>query len=124
MSIDGIGKPGAGPLPALQGVTPPAGGAPPVTSFRVERPTEAGATRSDGAPGAVDAPLARLERGEIDVAQYLDLRVEGATSHLRHLAPDDLEFIRRTLHEELSRDPALIELVRRACGSAPVDPEP
>jgi len=80
--------------------------------------------RTDAANGAADPPLARLERGEIDVAQYLDLRVQAATSHLGHLPPDDLEFVRRTLRAELSRDPALTELVRRACGSAPVDPEP
>jgi len=124
MSIDGIGKTGTGPIPAPPGATPPAGGTPAATPFRVERPAEVSAARTEGAPGVEDAPLARLERGEIDVAQYLDLRIEAATSHLRHLGPDDLEFIRGALRAELSRDPALIELVRRASGSAPVDPEP
>ncbi len=124
MSIDGIGKPGLGPVPPPTGAAPVAGAAAATTPFRVEPSAQADPLPSAATVGAGDTPLARLERGEIDVAQYLDLRVQAATSHLAHLGPDDLEFVRRTLRAELSRDPALTELVRRACGSAPVDPEP
>jgi len=102
MGIDGIGKP-----PPIG----PAGGA--------QAPAASGGDfRLPGAEGAAPSnDLARLERGEIGLDAYLDARVTEATGHLRdRLAPEQLEFVQRTLRSELAADPVLVELVRRATG--------
>ena len=111
MGIDGIGKPPAG----TPGVSPgaasgvgSAGGASPTETFSVKA-----AAPSQG-PAPSEA-LQQLERGEISLDQYLDVRVNEAVSHLaQKLAPEQLEFVRGTLREQLSSDPVLVELVRRA----------
>lgn len=109
MSIDGIGKrggvaPGA-PLP---------GAAPTPGSFEV------GASAGTVAPGALSGSsdaFAALERGEINVDQYLDARVEGAVAPLlSRLSPEQLEFVRAELRSALETDPVLVELVRKTTG--------
>lgn len=116
MGIDGIGKPIPGPPP----VSLEPGGSRPLSG--PQAPFSVGSAAPVAAP--MDGPLARLERGEIGLDQYLDQRVEAATAHLSSLDPEDLSFIRQTLRAELGRDPALVELVRRAAGAVPVDPQP
>ncbi len=111
MGIDGIGKPGG-----------PGGIAPPQTGGveDVSGPETFSVERSDDASN-VDAasPLARLRAGEIDVDGYLDARVERATAHLAdRIEGEKLAFIRSSLRAQLEQDPALIELVKRATGSA------
>ena len=105
MSIDGIGKP--------SGVTPGAsvpGAAPAQRSFEVG--AGAGATSGESAAGS--ELLRALERGEIDVAQYLDARVEGALSPLvSKLSPQELDFVRSELRAALESDPVLVELVHK-----------
>jgi len=108
MSIDGIGKRG--------GVTPGAsvpGATPAQSSFEV------------GTAGAVAAPdgksdaFSALERGEINVEQYLDARVESAVSPLQsRLSPEQLDFVRAELRTALATDPVLVELVRKTTGGA------
>ena len=113
MGIDSIGKPPSpGGLGPAGGVSP--GGAAPVDEgFKVER--AAGVEQAQGS----DA-LARLERGEINVDQYLDSKVENATAHFEgRLSGDQLEFVKSTLREQLRTDPVLTELVRRSTGSLP-----
>jgi hypothetical protein len=111
MGIDGIGKPpGAGipGAPGVGGVSKPSG-----EEFRVEK--------SEAVAGT--DPLARLERGEIDVDQYLDARVSHAVEHLQgKLSPEELEFVRDTLKDQMRTDPVLIELVRRSTGTVPTEP--
>lgn len=110
MSIDGIGKP--------SGVTPGAsvpGAAPAQGSFEVGAPV--GVTPSESAAGS--EAFRALERGEIDVEQYLDARVEGALSPLiAKLSPEQLEFVRGELRAALQTDPVLVELVRKTTGVA------
>jgi hypothetical protein len=60
--------------------------------------------------------LARFRSGQIDVARYLDLKVEEATAHLKALPPAQLASIRSTLRERLVTDPALAGLVEAATG--------
>jgi len=109
MSIDGIGKRG--------GVTPGAPvpvAAPAQGEFGVGAPAPAATTAAAGS----DAFQA-LERGEIDVEQYLDARVEGAVAPLlSKLSPDQLEFVRAELRAALETDPVLVELVRKTTGGA------
>ena len=111
MSIDGIGKRG--------GVAPGAsvpGAAPAPGAFEVGG--SAPASAAGAAEGASDAFLA-LERGEIDVAQYLDARVESAVAPLvSKLSPEQLEFVRAELRAALETDPVLVELVRKTTGGA------
>lgn len=112
MGIDGIGKPPS-PIgaPDVGGPAGAGGTAPSGEPFRVDKP---GVVES---PERVD-PLSRLERGEIGVDQYLNARVEEAVSHLHgKLAPDQLDFVKNTLREQLQTDPVLLELVRRATGT-------
>jgi hypothetical protein len=111
MGIDGIGKPPApgGPLgPSGAGGSAPTGGA-----FKIDKPEAAsGVSASD--------PLAQLGRGEIGVDQYLDAKVSQATTHLEgRLGPEQLEFVKSALREQLRTDPVLMELVRRSTGSLP-----
>ena len=61
-----------------------------------------------------------MERGELTLEQYLDRRVEDAVRHLDgRVSHEQLDFVRETLREQLSNDPGLIELVRRATGATP-----
>jgi hypothetical protein len=115
MGIDGIGKPpGAniGGVPGAAGAAP----APPAESFSVDR----GAPSSSSEAGSrVSAALMSVQRGELSVDQYLDGRVSDATSHLvGKLSPDQMEFVRQSLREQLATDPVLVELVRRTTGTA------
>ena len=68
---------------------------------------------------AASSPLEQLRRGEIDLAGYLDAKVDEATRHLRGLRPHELEAIKSALRDELASDPGLADLVQRATGAAP-----
>jgi len=109
MGIDGIGKPGAGAPPV------------PVDSLEAVTATEEAAPEASAAePVSGSEALLQLQRGELSVDGYLDQRVAEATSHLQgRMEPDALEFVRRSLREQLSTDPVLIELVRRTTGASP-----
>jgi len=110
MSIDGIGKRGgATPTAPTPGAAVPA-----PSSFEVGTP--AGVSGADAASGSSDA-FAALERGEINVDQYLDARVQGAVAPLlSRLSPEQLEFVRAELRSALETDPVLVELVRKTTG--------
>src|SRR5262245_43607733 len=112
MSIDRIGKGG--------GVKPPAtadvGGSSPAKgvgeAFRV--------AETGPVAGIESTALARLRSGGISVSQYLDANVHEATSHLSSkLSPDQLDFMRASLREQLASDPLLADLVKAATGSVP-----
>jgi hypothetical protein len=109
MGIDGIGKPPVPPVPgagAGKASNAPAG----AEGFRVDVSAPSAARESDA--------LSRLERGEIGLDEYLDLRVSDAVSHLQNkLSAEQLDFVKESLRAELKTDPVLIELVRRATGS-------
>mgnify|MGYP003577176088 CR=1 FL=1 len=116
MSIDGVGRP---PIPpgGAGSVTGPSAAPGATETFEVA-PSEAA---SASAPANT---LARLERGELSVEQYLDLRVDEAVAPLAgRLAPADLEMVKGSLRAELETDPVLIELVRRATGASPTEAE-
>ena len=111
MSIDGVGKPG--PFPVGVGSPGPTTGAERGETFAVP-----GSVATEDA-GAVDA-LGRVNRGELGIDEYLNLRVAEATSHLDGKLPQEqLEFVRLTLREQLNTDPVLVELVRRTTGNIP-----
>jgi hypothetical protein len=113
MAIDGIGKP-----PGIGGPTGPTGSTP---TGQVARGREAFKVEKVGSASDVQSTdaLARLERGEIDVNQYLDARVEQAVEHLRgKLSAEQIEFVQSSLREQLQSDPVLLELVRRSTGGA------
>ncbi len=113
MGVDGIGS-GGRPVPGVGG-----------GELDAARSVEAEATTgAEGAQGsersAGSALLEQLRRGEIDVERYLDAQVQAATSHVEGaLSPVQLDFVREALRDQLAADPVLIELVRRATGSAP-----
>ena len=113
MSIDGIGKPpGAG----IGGI----GGATGKEAAQASEPFKLDASTPAAAGGKVSAALTSLQRGELSVDQYLDGRVSEATSHLvGKLNPDQLEFVKQSLREQMATDPVLVELVRRTTGAAP-----
>jgi hypothetical protein len=107
MGIDGIGKPGAPGIGGPGSVKPPAEAG---ESFKVER--TAGAE-----PATASEALAGLERGELSLDQYLDVRSAEAVRHLDgKLSNEQLEFVKQTLREQLASDPVLVELVRRTTG--------
>jgi hypothetical protein len=120
MGIDGIGKPPGAGIPP-QGLDRAGPADPAREAFKVEKPGAA----KDAAPVAGPAPsdaLGRLERGEINVDQYLDQRVTEAVEHLSgKLGPEQLEFVKDTLRDQLKTDPVLMELVRRSVGNLPTE---
>ena len=113
MGIDGIGKPpGAsiGSLGGVQSVEAPRGAEP----FTLDRAAPA-------SPGErISAALSSLQRGELSLDQYLDGRVTDATHHLvGKISPEQLDFVKQSLREQLATDPVLVELVQRTTGSSP-----
>jgi hypothetical protein len=119
MGIDGIGKKPPVGSDALGG-TDALGGAQ-KTGAKFEVPETQGVT---GAAN-VDAtsPHSRLRAGEIDVNQYVDLKVDEATQHLSAMPPSDLADIKALLREKLVSDPGLVDLVRHSTGQTPSIPE-
>jgi hypothetical protein len=113
MGIDGIGKPGPVAPPPAEGALPSA--APDKIDERLEvRESEAPA-RAAGSEA-----LQALERGELSLDSYLEVRVDHAVEHLQGRLPAaELEFVKELLREQLRTDPVLVELVRRATGMTP-----
>ena len=113
MSIDGIGKPpGAG----IGGI----GGASGKDAVPAREPFKVDTSAPAAVGGKVSAALSSLQRGELSLDQYLDGRVTDATSHLvGKLSPDQLEFVKQSLRDQIATDPVLVELVQRTTGSAP-----
>ena len=117
MGIDGIGKPPGVNNGGVADASRVSGG-------EAARPSEA-FSLEPAAPGSaqggsrVSAALARVQRGELTVDQYLDGSVTEATRHLAgKLSPDQLEFVKQSLREQLATDPVLVELVQRTTGAA------
>jgi hypothetical protein len=119
MGIDGIGKPPGASIGSVGGVQ--SGEAARATEpFAVDRGSVGAASPSD----RISAALSSLQRGELSLDQYLDGRVSDATTHLAgKITPDQLEFVKQSLREQLATDPVLVELVQRTTGSSPA-PEP
>ncbi len=109
MGIDGIGG-GPGGIGGPGGVGGPKG-PPKAQSFQVEKPEAAGASQD-----VAGADLDRLERGELSLDEYLDVRAEQAVAHLQQLSPEQLQIIKSQVVEQLKNDPALMRLVQRATG--------
>lgn len=109
MAIDGVGQRGGAPK-----VSSGVGAAQGVDSEKFELTTE-GVEKAEGAQ-----LLERVQRGEVQLDAYLDVRVNDAVGHLEgKLSAEQLEFVREELREQLRNDPVLIELVRRATGQTP-----
>jgi hypothetical protein len=111
MGVDGIGGGGR----PVHGV----GASELAAADRVTSDPIQGAGAAEGVAGSSGSPaLQQLERGEINVEQYLDTRVADAVRHLEGRFPaSQIDFVRKALREELSSDPVLVELVRRTTGS-------
>jgi hypothetical protein len=112
MGIDGIGKPPGASIGSLGGV---AGGEAPRAAepFAVDRATPAAPSER------ISAALSSLQRGELSLDQYLDGRVSEATNHLAgKISPEQLDFVKQSLREQLATDPVLVELVQRTTGSS------
>lgn len=116
MSIDRIGK-GPSGVGGAGGVTgaPAAEGA--GKAFSLDGPSDGG--RVAPAASASLSPLQQLERGDIDVSRYLDLKVDAAVESIPGLSADELSTIRAALRDQLAEDPGLAALVRQATGAAP-----
>jgi hypothetical protein len=109
MGIDSIGK--GGGVPKVDAGVSSVGG---VESERFELTAE----RVEG-PQSVTL-LEQVQKGQIGLDAYLDVRVNDAVGHLQgRLSPEQLEFVKEELRAQLETDPVLIELVRRATGQSP-----
>jgi hypothetical protein len=112
MGVDGISRGGGKPVSGSGAAEAPIG-APGVSG---PAGLEAAALPGDAAVSAT-GPLAQLQRGEIDLAHYLDLRVADAVGPYVGKVPEaQLDFIRDTLRDALASDPVVVELVRRTTG--------
>jgi hypothetical protein len=114
MGIDGIGKGGA--PPPTRGIDRPA--SPSATEIGSSTEFKVGKAAATEAPSSVS--LDQVRSGAISVSQYLDLKVNESTAHLEHrLDAEQLSFVRQSLREQLSADPALVDLVKAATGQLP-----
>jgi hypothetical protein len=111
MGIDRIAgrPPGLAPQELGSGARTERAGA----GFEVARPAEVPAAQP--VPEAATA-LEQVRSGKIDVATYLDRKVEESTSHLSALPIAQLEAIRGALRDRLAADPSLLDLVQAATG--------
>jgi hypothetical protein len=111
MGIEGIGK--RGPVvpeaPAQDAV---AAKRATNAEFEVKQPVVQSTVPAEGRAAALD----ELRAGRIDLAGYLDLKVQEATRHLQGLAPSELDSIRAALRERIAADPTLVDLVTAATG--------
>lgn len=116
MGIDGIGKPPGASIGSIGGVQ--GGEAPRATEpFTLDRSS---ATAPTAPSDRISAALSSLQRGELSLDQYLDGRVSEATQHLAgKISPEQLDFVKQSLREQLATDPVLVELVQRTTGSSP-----
>lgn len=122
MGIDRIGKGGTPPAaPETSGVEKRS---PTEKVFSAERPDATRAAQGTESVAASTA-LARLRAGEIDVNQYVDIKVDEATRGLglERLSPAELDDIKKVLRDQVATDPALTDLVRQATGKTPDVPE-
>lgn len=119
MAIDRIGK-GAPNTPEISGPGS-LDRRGPAESFTVDR---GDASKSIDKTRGADAasPLARLRAGEISVDGYVDLKVDEATKGLEGLSSAELQDIKKVLRDQIATDPALVDLVRAATGSAATEP--
>jgi hypothetical protein len=109
MGIDGIGQ--GGGAPKVDGGTGSVGS---VGGERFELAAEE-VERSEGVE-----LLEQVQRGDVPLDAYLDVRVDDAVAHLEgKLSPEQLEFVKEELREQLRTDPVLLELVRGATGRSP-----
>jgi hypothetical protein len=114
MGIDGIGKPGSGAPPGRIDPSAAAG-----ESEAVGAAERGAAVESAGGSEALE----RLGRGELTLDAYLETHVAAATAHLEgRLSPEQLDFVRGSLREQLATDPVLVQLVRRATGAGSTEP--
>jgi hypothetical protein len=121
MPIDPIGKRGG--LPQVPGTSGPSG-AEPTKAFEVQKPKEATAAKAAEAVAPAEAsPLERLRAGKIDVDQYVELKLDQATAHLKGMRPAEVEQVRAMLRDKIVQDPHLVDLVRQATGRVPTPPE-
>jgi hypothetical protein len=130
MGIDGIGNRGGaggiggpgGPGAAGGPGAPTGATGPKETSFDAHLDPQAG-TQHASAVGNVanieGAPLQQLRSGHITLNQYLDQKVDQATSHLGALPAHQRSAIREALRAQMSSDPALTDLVQKATGQLP-----
>jgi hypothetical protein len=114
MGIDRIGgRPPGLPAPEGAGPSRPTGADAP---FQASRPREAAEAEAVQTPSPA---LERLRTGQIDLGQYLDQKIDEATSHLSALPAAQLDSIRAALRDRLAADPSLVDLVRAAAGPTP-----
>jgi hypothetical protein len=112
MGIDGIGKPPGASIGSV-------GGTQSGEAARATEPFAVDHSLSAAPTDRISAALSSLQRGELSLDQYLDGRVSDATSHLAgKISPDQLEFVKQSLREQLVTDPVLVELVQRTTGSS------
>ena len=117
MGIDGIGR-GGPPAPVPSGPGK-AGGAGATPGKELSTVGEADAAAGVSATGQSEA-LSKLEAGELSLDEYLNAQVQQATQHLQgRVSAEQLTAIQQTLRAEMSSDPALLELVKRATGRTP-----
>ncbi len=120
MAIDGVGrKDPIVPAPTT-GVDTTAGVSPTPGTFDIGR------TQATAPAGPVEAAspgaLEQLRAGAITPNEYVELKVQQATSHLTMLSPGELESLRSALRDRISSDPSLSDLVQSATGATPEPP--
>lgn len=62
----------------------------------------------------------KVKSGEMSLDEYIDQRVEEASSHLKGKIPDEtLENLKFVMREKVRTDPLLVETIRRTTGKTP-----
>lgn len=80
---------------------------------------QAATTQLPTSPPGPSDELQRYRRGEITELEYLQGRIEYATSHLKgRISAERLEMIKEVVTEKLQTDPVLLEARARLRGPA------
>lgn len=116
--VGGIGGPPGGSPPGPKNVGGPSGPTAPATPA-TGGPKGASfgevvsAQHAEGA--SATSPFEQLRSGSIDLAKYVDLKVQEATGHLDGvLPPGELERIRDELRDVIENDPDVAALAKGA----------
>jgi hypothetical protein len=114
MAIDGIGKFPISGTPGSVGLADNVG-APSKAEFTLKSPADIESVDCTGRVN--EGLLSQVHSGQITREQYLDIRADEAVKHLEGRLPTErIDLIRATLREQLSTDPLLTAMVRRALG--------
>ncbi len=112
MAIDGIRK-GGTPVVGPTRSDEAHGASAPTKSFDVSGAAElAGAAKAE----ALSSLAMRVRSGELDLAAFVDAKIEQSTSHLK-LSPEALSDVKDMMRDKMMSDPLVVDWISELTGA-------